>query len=79
MVIDDVTPQLQEEANRVDVEAKHASIRLKNRRPMQYFLEMGLTALTQKRLDTNQPLQPSPKWTFEGKKLSEIYDETYEP
>jgi len=40
--------------------------------------EMSLTALTQRLLDTSQPLQPSPKWTFNGRKLSDIYEETYE-
>ena len=40
--------------------------------------ECSLTALTQKLLDIDRPLQPSPYWTFEGKKLSDIYEETYD-
>ena len=38
----------------------------------------SLTALTQELLDIDRPLRPAPYWTFEGKKLSEIYEETYD-
>ena len=110
MVVEDVTPQLQAEADSVDKESKEASNKLKARRPVQNFIEMGLeigsvldfgegghsctitsgrrveyqgedyslTALTKKLLSTDRPLQPSPHWTYGGKKLSDIYDETYE-
>lgn len=110
LVIEDVTPQLQHEADSVDTESRSASKRLKARRPVQNFLEMGipagselefedgvhtckvlngrrvvfegddfsLTALTKRLLDTDVPLQPSPRWRYQGKRLSEIYDETYE-
>ena len=110
MVSEDVTPQLQAEANNVDAGAKDASEKLNARRPVQNYLEMGipvgsvlefseggetctttsgrrveyqgedfsLTALTQKLLGTDRPLQPSPYWRFGGRKLSDIYDETYE-
>ena len=110
MVLKDVTPQLQEEADSVDRESKEASNKLKARRPVQNFLEMGipvgsvlqftqsdeqckvtsgrrieykgedlsLTALTKTLLETDRPLQPSPYWTFNGKRLSDIYDDTYE-
>ncbi len=99
MVIEDVTPALQAEADKVDVEAKAGAEKLKTRRPVQNFLEMGilegselkftqgdfscrvingrrvsyngvetsLTALIQKLLDTNRPLQPSPHWLFNGR------------
>ena len=109
MVVEDVTPQLQHEANSVDTESQSASNKLKSRRPVQNFIEMGipvgaelyfwdgeaicrvlngrkveyqgeeysLTALTQKLLETSASLQPSPRWTYRGKRLSEIYDETY--
>jgi len=109
MVIEDVTPQLQCEADSIDVESKAASKKLKSRRPVQNFVEMGLpigaeldfgsdgvtclvvsgrkvefegeeyslTALTQKLLGTDRPLQPSPYWSYEGKGLNQIYDETY--
>ena len=40
--------------------------------------EISLTALTQRLLETERPLQPSPHWSFDGRKLSVIYDETYE-
>lgn len=110
MVVEDVTPQLQQEADSVDTSTKEASKKLKARRPVQNYLEMGLsigselqftqdditcivvsgrrvsyngeeyslTALTKILLDTERPLQPSPYWSFEGKRLSKIYEETYE-
>ena len=110
MVLEDVTPQLQAEADNVDRESRGASEKLKARRPVQNYIEMGipagsvlqftqddeqcivtsgrrveykeqdisLTALTKMLLKTDRPLQPSPYWTFDGKKLSEIYDDTYE-
>lgn len=110
MVTEDVTPQLQAEADLVDIGAEDGVKRLKARRPVQNYIEMGipvdsellfsdevttckvisgrrvfyqgedysLTALTQKLLETNNPLQPSPHWTFNGRRLSDIYDETYE-
>lgn len=104
MVTEDVTPALQAEADKVDVEAKAGSDKLKARRPVQNFFEMGipegailkfsqadldctvlngrrvvyddeetsLTALTQKLLNTDRPLQPSPYWLFNGRRLSDI-------
>lgn len=110
MIVENVTPDLQEEASSVDREAKAGSDRLKAKRPVQNFLEMGLpvgadilfqdgvttcqiasgrrvsfdgedfslTALTQKLLDTDRPLQPSPFWTYQGKRLIDIYNETYD-
>lgn len=110
MVTEDVTPALQAEADKVDVEAKAGSDKLKARRPVQNFFEMGipegailkfsqadldctvlngrrvvyddeetsLTALTQKLLNTDRPLQPSPYWLFNGRRLSDIYNDTYE-
>jgi len=110
MVAEEVTPDLQEAAEKVDKESAEASRKLKARRPVQNFLEMGLeigdklnfsqgayvcsicsgrrvefegndyslTALTKKLLETDRPLQPSPYWSYQGKKLSTIYDETYE-
>ena len=109
MVVEDVTPQLQEEASSVDTGAEDGARKLKARRPVQNYVEMGipvgstlrffknehvrtvvsgrrvafegedmsLTALTQKLLDTTSPLQPSPYWEFNGRKLSDIYDDTY--
>jgi len=109
MVVENVTPQLQDEADSVEPESRESSRRLKARRPVQNFIEMGipegaeilfsdgvttctilngrrveylgeeysLTALTQKLLETDAPLQPSPRWTYKGKSLNLIYDETY--
>lgn len=42
MVSEDVTPSLQEEASRIDVEAKAGADKLKKTRPVQNFLEMGI-------------------------------------
>ena len=39
---------------------------------------MSLTALTQKLLDTDKALQPSPYWQYAGRRLNAIYNETYE-
>lgn len=110
MIIEDVTPNLQAEADKVDTGAKAGADKLKARRPIQNFLEMGipegstlhftqsedtctvlngrrvsfngenisLTALTKKLLNTERPLQPSPYWLFDGRKLTDIYNETYE-
>jgi T5orf172 domain len=110
MVIEDVTPALQAQAEKVDTEAKAGADKLKARRPVQNFIEMGipegsvlhftqadeicrvingrrvsyngvdisLTALTKKLLNTERPLQPSPYWLFNGRRLTEIYDDTYE-
>jgi len=110
MISEDVTPTLQEEANKVDTEAKAGSDKLKARRPTQNFFEMdipegsvlqftqseetctvlngrriiykdeetSLTALTKRLLGTDRPLQPSPYWQFNGRRLTDIYNETYE-
>ena len=40
--------------------------------------EISLTALTQRLLDTDKPLQLSPYWQFEGRRLTDIYNETYD-
>lgn len=110
MVVENVTPEIQKEADRIDAGSIGAAKQLKSRRPVQNFVEMGiplgsklefrdepektcevvsgrrvkyvgeeysLSALTQKLLDLEYTLQPSPYWLFEGRKLSEIYDETY--
>lgn len=38
---------------------------------------VSLTALTQSLMGTSYPLSPTPYWTFEGRTLKAIYDETY--
>lgn len=110
MISEDVTPSLQEKADKVDVDAKAGAEKLRKSRPVQNFMEMGipkgsilyfsqsdktctvvngrridfegeetsLTALTKKLLETDRPLRPAPYWLFNGKKLSDIYNETYE-
>jgi hypothetical protein len=39
----------------------------------------SLTALTKQLLQSERPVRPAPYWTYEGRKLSSIYDETYNP
>lgn len=39
--------------------------------------EMSLTPATKLMFGINHSIQPSPHWTFEGRTLKEIYDETY--
>ena len=110
MVVDDVTPELQREADEVDTESRAGARRLKARRPPMNFEDMGiavgaqlefvqggvtcevasprrivhageessLTALTHRLLGTKYAVQPSPHWTYQGRRLSDLYDETYE-
>ena len=39
--------------------------------------ETSLTAVTMKLMGLDYAIQPTPHWTFEGKSLTEIYNETY--
>ncbi len=39
--------------------------------------ELSLTAVTQRLLNLEYAVQPSPHWIFEGRSLREIYNETY--
>ena len=110
MVVDDVTPELQREADEVDTESRAGARRLKARRPPMNFEEMGipvgarlefarggagcevvaakrvryegedvsLSALTRQLLQLTHNIQPSPHWTYQGRRLSDLYDETYE-
>jgi hypothetical protein len=39
--------------------------------------ELTLTAATRLMLDIDYSVQPGPHWTFEGKSLKELYDDTY--
>jgi hypothetical protein len=109
MTLEDVTPYIREEADKVDVDSKEASIKLSSRRPNLNFVEMGipigsvlqftendstvtvsaerkvmlnneevsLTRATRILLGYDYNVQPSPYWTFGGKLLREIYNETY--
>jgi len=40
--------------------------------------ELYLTAATQQLLSFTSPVRPAPHWLYQGKLLSEIYEETYE-
>lgn len=42
-------------------------------------VKQSLTAVTKKLLNKTTDLQPTPKWLYEGRLLSEIYNETYPP
>ena len=109
MAVENVTPQLQEEAAAVDSAAKDGAERLRSRRPVMNFTELGiplgsilsyvngsetctvsaerkveyngeeysLTALTQKILDLDTAIQPSPHWTYNGSRLIDIYNEVH--
>lgn len=39
--------------------------------------EFSLTAVTKQLLGVDRPIQPTPYWTYDGRNLREIYDETY--
>ncbi|MEQ1484907.1 GIY-YIG nuclease family protein [Methyloglobulus sp.] len=39
--------------------------------------EISLTAVTRQLLNIEYSVQPSPYWTYEGKRLKDIYEETY--
>ncbi|MBW8617099.1 MAG: GIY-YIG nuclease family protein [Hyphomicrobiales bacterium] len=39
--------------------------------------EMSLTAVTMKLMGLDYAIQPTPHWTFEGRSLTEIYNEIY--
>ena len=109
LVEEDITPQLQKEAENVDIDSKAATDKLKSRRPVLNFLEMGipvgselqfgngeqvctvlngrrveyqgadysLTGLTKILLDTDTQVRPTPQWTYQGRSLNDIYNETY--
>lgn len=109
MIVEDVTPDIRDEADKVDVDSKEASERLIKRRPRLDFEEMGIpigtelkftqgaaavtvtsnrkvsfngeeTSLSQTTkvlLGNDYYVAPGPYWTFNGKVLRDIYNETY--
>jgi len=48
-----------------------------NRKVLLNGAEMSLTAATRELLDIDYSVAPNPYWTFNGKSLRDIYDETY--
>ena len=60
------------ESDAIAVVASNKQIRLGE-------VEMSLTAATRLLLGLDYSVQPSPFWTYEGKKLKDIYEETYTP
>ena len=113
MKIEDVTPAMQAEAEKVDVEAKVSAEKLKrSRRPNLNYIEMGIpvgsslvyegdgvttcTVVDGRRVNydgrilsitrltaelRNQPdrqtISGSANWSFQGRLLNDIYEETY--
>lgn len=112
MMLEDKTPQIQEEAEKVDSGSQSGSDRLRKRRPRFNFFEMGipqgstlqfisgsggetvttngekrvlhgndefsLTAITKDLLGIDYNVAPGPHWTYEGRTMREIYNDTYE-
>ena len=110
LVVEDVTPELQDHAEKVDEGSRDGTRKLKARRPPLNYLDMGmeigsiieftegehtatvksgrridyrgedisLTALTQKLLKIDRPIQPTPYWTYKGRNLTDIYEDTYD-
>lgn len=109
MSIENLTPQINTELDKVDVASKEAGKRLQTKRPRFSFTEMGifpndvlistvngetceviddrnilfrsepmsLTAATKIVLENNYNIAPGPYWTFNGRKVRDIYNETY--
>ena len=108
LVIEEVTSQVSEEAERVDPQSNRARDKL--RRPNFNFTEMNvppgaqldfargaehkcrvvderkveyegeiwsLTALTKELLGAPRSVAPLPHWLYDGRKLSDVYEETY--
>ncbi len=54
------------------------TVKIKDNKKVIYNDEiMTLTAATRKIMDIDYSVQPSPHWTFNGKLLKDIYNETY--
>lgn len=109
MAVEDVTPEVRREADSIEPGTKEAGEKLKNRRPNQNFVEMGipidaqlefrptgvtarvvsknrvlyngqeysLTALSRELTESLESIPPKPHWYYQGRSLSEIYNETY--
>lgn len=109
MCVENLTPQVNTELDKVDDASKEAGKQLKKRRPRFSFNEMGipagsilyatvndescevlndrdvhfrgevmsLTNAAKILLGIDYRLAPGPYWTFEGKKVRDIYNDTY--
>ena len=56
----------------------NAEVEVCNGRKILYNgIERSLTSVTQELLGINYSLQPTPYWTYNGKNLNDIYNETY--
>lgn len=107
--VENLTPQLNRELDKVDEASKEAGRELQKRRPRFNFQEMGisvgavlhsnvtnasceviddrnviflgeitsLTNATMIVLENDYRVAPGPYWTYEGRKIREIYNETY--
>jgi len=109
MSVENLTPQINKELDKVDEASKEASKRLQARRPRLNFDDMqiprgamlysthtqefcqvvddrnvmfrdevmSLTRATKLMMDNPYNVAPGPYWTYEGRRVTEIYDETY--
>lgn len=107
--VENLTPQLNRELDKVDEASKEASRELQKRRPRFNFQEMGipvggilhsnvtndnceviddrtvlfrgeitsLTNATMIVLENDYRVSPGPFWTFDGRKVRDLYNETY--
>lgn len=107
--VENLTPQLNRELDKVDEASKEASRELQKRRPRFNFQEMGipngailhsnvtgdtceviddrnvlfrgeitsLTNATMIVLENDYRVAPGPYWTYEGRKIRDLYNETY--
>lgn len=111
MTEEDVTPDFQAEADKVDTASKEGSKKLTSRRPNMNYVEMGIPigsvlqfsqsdatvqVISEKKVlfDGNESsltfatrtllnngtynVAPAPYWSFDGKNLRDIYNETYD-
>ena len=54
-------------------------VKIKSNKTVEYNnIEYSLTKLTQELLQLDYAIQPTRKWAYDGKNLSDIYNETYE-
>lgn len=109
MCVENLTPQVNTELDKVDDASKEAGKQLQKKRPRFNFYEMGipagsilystindetsevtfgnkvlfrkkilsLTGATKLLLDNDYNVAPGPYWIFNGKKVCDIYNETY--
>lgn len=110
MTVEDVTPDIQQEADKIDKDSDEGKKKLTSRRPNINFAEMkipvgsviqftqsdataevisdrkvklngeetSLTNATRQELGIGYSVAPCPYWTYDGRNLRDIYNETYD-